>query len=37
MKENDQQQQQGHHVANEETNQWCNLQQDQEIVNLKMM
>ena len=35
MKENDQQQQQVHHVANEETNQLYNLQQDQEIEDLR--
>ena len=34
MRENDQQQQQVHHVANEETNRLYNLQQDQEIVDL---
>jgi hypothetical protein len=35
MIENDQQQQQVHHVASEETNRLYNLQQDQEIVDLK--
>lgn len=34
MQENDRQQQQVHHVANEETNRLYNLQQDQEIVDL---
>ena len=33
--ENDQQQRQGHHVANEETNRWYNWQQDPEIEDLK--
>ena len=35
MRENDPQQQQEHHVANEETNRLYNLQQDREIEGLK--